>query len=95
MAAIIEASVNGIPLVFVVLGLVEYGKRLGLKDRALLLTSLAVGLVLGTAYQLTLLTAPLTPPQFFGVVVYGLMLGLLASGIYDVANGIFKKAVGR
>ena len=47
-----KASVNGIPLILVVIGLVEYAKRLGAQDRGLLVVSMGTGLVLGAGYQL-------------------------------------------
>lgn len=85
MDEFIKASVNGIPLFAVVLGLVQYVKTLGLKGKELRLVSMGIGLVLGGGYQISTLGAtPYTYSVAFGVVIYGLVLGLVASGVYDV-----------
>lgn len=97
-----KASVNGIPLIVVVLGLVQWFKEQGVQAKYLKRVSLSVGLVLGAGYQLAVLPADATPATsqgwyafVFGIVVYGLALGLVASGVYDAADTIFKKALGR
>ena len=76
-------AVNGIPLLFVVLGLVEWLKRLGVTGRALLVSSLIIGLLLGGGYQLSQ-SIPVDFGGWFAVVIYGLAMGLVASGVYDV-----------
>lgn len=76
-------SVLGIPLIFVVQGLVEYVKKLGLEGKVLLGVSLALGLVLGAGYQLAALGFPTEFAGWFGVGLYGLGLGVVASGVYD------------
>lgn len=98
------ASVQGVPLIVVVLGLVEYAKRWGFQGKQLLGASMGVGLVLGAAYQgYVLASAPGPGPAtaaawyiaVFGMVIYGLVLGLVASGVYDFADGIVTQAVAR
>jgi hypothetical protein len=75
--------VAGIPLLAVVLGLVQIIKGFGLAGNTVKILSLAVGLVLGIGYQLSL--GALTGyPAYFGAVIFGLGLGLVASGLYDV-----------
>jgi len=82
-----NAMVNGIPLLFVVMGLVEYSKRLGLQGRALMVTSLVIGLVLGVGYQVSQVDVlPVTFGPWFAIVVYGLALGLIASQVYDALS---------
>jgi hypothetical protein len=83
--------VNGLPLMVVVLGMVEFSKRAGLTGRALLFVAFAVGALLGVAYQCSL-SVPATYAGWFAAVVYGLSLGLAASGINDWAGAQFKKA---
>lgn len=75
--------VNGVPLVAVVLGLVEVSKRLGVEGRAAVAVSLGLGLVLGVGYQISV-AVPVDFAGYFGAAVYGLALGLTASGLYDV-----------
>ncbi len=77
-----DQVVNGIPLVFVVLGLVELTKALGVQGKLLTIISFVIGLVLGVLYQLSI-----APPMGFGgwfaAVVFGLALGLVACKVYD------------
>ena len=81
--------VAGVPLVLVVLGLVEWVKSLGLTGNAVKVVSLAIGLVLGIGYQLSL-AVPVGFGSWFTVTVFGLGLGLVASGIYDAAKNAVK-----
>lgn len=76
------AIVNGIPLVLAVIGLVEWSKQLGVSGRALQVLSMLVGVALGILYQYSV--QPLVDfAGWFGAVIYGLGMGLIASGIYD------------
>jgi hypothetical protein len=77
--------VAGVPLIFVVLGLVEFVKGFGITGNAVKAVSLAIGLILGIGYQLSI-AMPAGFAGWFAVVVFGLALGLVASGIYDVVN---------
>ncbi len=77
--------IDGIPLVLVVFGLVEFIKKMGMSGKALTVASLLLGILLGTAYRLTLLM-PMTFADWFSTVVFGLALGLVASGLYNFAN---------
>lgn len=73
--------VMGIPLVLVIIGLVEMVKKMGLSGNLLIGVSMAIGLGFGIAYQYSL--APLVGfTAWFNASVYGLALGLVASGIY-------------
>ena len=85
-----DAIVAGLPLVLVVLGLVEWVKRLGLQGRAVVIVSMAIGLALGLAYQVSI-AVPIDFAGWFGAAVYGIGLGLVASGIYDVGKSILNK----
>jgi len=85
-----DAIVAGLPLVLVVLGLVEWVKRLGLAGKAVVIVSMAIGLALGLAYQVSI-AVPIDFAGWFGAAVYGIGLGLVASGIYDVGKSILNK----
>ena len=91
--------IDGIPLVIVVFGIVEFMKTMGLQGKGLTVASLLLGLLFGIAYRLTLPALALSgtvPADFaglswgfrdwFSAVVFGLALGLVASGLYDFAN---------
>lgn len=93
------ASVQGIPLVLVIAAAVYFLKRLGLRGRALVLASAAIGFVLGTGYQIAVLPGPLPAEPLaayailFGIVVYGLVLGFVASLLVDLTVDVLTKAL--
>ncbi len=89
MEIISESMVNGIPLVLIVLGLVEWSKRLGVKGKQLQILSMLVGITLGVLYQYSVLPLA-TFTDWFGAAIYGLALGLVASGIYDAARSVAR-----
>ena len=74
--------VGGIPLIVVVFGLVEFIKSLGLKGRVLTITSLVLGLIFGMAYQIAQAGTPAGFAGWFTALVFGLAIGLTASGFY-------------
>ncbi len=83
--------VGTVPLIAVVFGLVEFVKSLGLKGRALTVFSLVLGLVFGLAYQFAQAGIPGTYAAWFTAVIFGLAIGLVASGFYDFANARWPK----
>ena len=89
----VNAGVAGVPLVFVVLGLVQWLKKLGVDDKGLIGASMAIGLLLGGGYQIATVGIPVDIAGWFSTVVYGLGLGVVASGVYDAAERIVSNAV--
>lgn len=87
---IIDATVNGIPLIGVVFGLVAFVKSLGVTGRALTITSMVLGLVLGVLYVMST-AMPTTFAGWFAAIIYGLVIGLVASGFYDQMNRWIRK----
>jgi hypothetical protein len=77
-----DQIVNGIPLIFVVMGLVELAKAFGAQGKLLTGLSFAIGLAIGVLYQLSLFM-PANFAEWFGAVIFGLALGLVASKVYD------------
>ncbi len=86
--------VSGVPLVLVVIGLVEWLKRFGVAGKLLNGASLAVGLALGIAYQYAQ-GAPVDFAGWFAAGVFGIGLGLVASGIYDAGASVVAKIADR
>lgn len=83
--------VAGVPLLAVCFGLVQWLKTaFNLQDRPVLFVSMGVGLLLGVGFKLSVLI-PTSFAEWFGVVLFGLSLGLVASGIY---KGIKQAASG-
>ena len=104
----LQAAVKGVPLLFVVFGLVEWAKRLTKKDgsqaidgNGLLVLSLTLGLLFGSGFMVMTERPPLATDWYvlfvywFGVGVYGLAIGLVASGLYDFVKGLITQLVGK
>ncbi|MEJ5222845.1 MAG: hypothetical protein WHV44_00195 [Anaerolineales bacterium] len=84
-----DQVVNGIPLAVLVIALVEWVKRFGIEGKALNAVSMAIGALVGVAYWYA--QSPLvTFADWFGAIVYGLTLGLVASGVYDAAKSALR-----
>jgi hypothetical protein len=77
--------IDGIPLVLVVFGLVEFIKKMGMTGKLLTVASLLLGMLLGLAYRLSMF-APMTFADWFSAIIFGLALGLVSSGLYNFAN---------
>lgn len=80
-----NASVAGIPLLAFVLGLVQWIKGFGLAGTQVKLASMVVGILLGIGYQFSI-GAPVDFAGWFAVLIFGIALGLVASGLYDVST---------
>jgi hypothetical protein len=104
----LQAAVKGVPLLFVVFGLVEWAKRLTKKDgtqavtgNGLLVLSLLLGLLFGSGFMIMTERPPESMGWYvqfvywFGVLVYGIAIGLVASGLYDFVKGLIEKLVTR
>jgi hypothetical protein len=91
LQAYFDATVAGIPLLFVVLGLVQWFKGYIKDDRAIQAVSMAIGLLLGGGYMVASLGVPVDFAGWFSIAVYGLGLGLVASGIFDVGKDLLAR----
>ena len=78
-----EIVINGWPIIPIILGLVEFVKRLGLKWNVLIIVSMALGFLLGGGYYWSQ-KPPTTFADWFAIVIGSLGYGLVASGVYDV-----------
>ena len=85
-----SVSANGIPLIFVVMGLVTFLGKMGVKGKWLLISSLLIGLLIGTGFQLSQVV-PVNYAGWFSVLIFGLALGLVASGVYETGKAIAEK----
>jgi hypothetical protein len=83
--------VGSIPLIAVVFGLVEFSKSLGLKGNALTVLSLIVGALLGLGYQVAQYGSPSGFAGWFAAGIFGLTIGLVASGFYKFADARWPK----
>jgi len=94
IAASLSVLVNGIPLVLVVIGLVyAAGEKFGVNGKWQFLLSLGIGLILGGGYQLATVGPGVGFAGWFGIIVYGLFMGLIASMLYDSAKDLLAKII--
>jgi hypothetical protein len=80
-------------VILVVLGLVEYFRQLGLRDKPLLVSSLLTGVVFGGGAIIAENGVPQDFAGWFYVVLAGLVFGLIASGIVDLTGRLISKNV--
>jgi len=81
-----DAIVNGIPIVMLIAGLVAFAKTMGVQGKNLTVLSIGLGFVFGAAYQISEHGVPVGFSGWFGLVVYGLGLGVGTSGMYDLVK---------
>lgn len=72
-------------IIGMILGLVEFAKQLGVDGRSSLVLSVILGIVLGVGYQIAE-AMPATFADWFSVVIFSVLFGLTASGLYDVGK---------
>jgi len=87
-----DQVINGVPLIFVVMGLVELVKVFGIQGKALTAVSFGIGLVIGLLYQISL-GMPTDYTAWFGAALFGLALGLVASKVYDAIGSALTRKV--
>jgi hypothetical protein len=76
------AGIIFVPLMSIVFGVVNYIGKWGVKGKLQLVSSLLSGLILGgIVMYFTIL--PSTAVAWFSVVLFGLLVGLAASGCYE------------
>lgn len=93
----LKAAVNGVPLMFVIIGLVEWSKSFknkageqAIQGNGLLILSMSLGVLFGTGYMLVQTRPPQSADWYvhfvywFGVITYSLALGLSGSGLYNM-----------
>ena len=99
-----SAAVAGVPQLFVCIGLVEWlkafknsqGQQL-IHGNWLLAASMLVGLVLGGGYMVAQ-TRPVAGDAWLGyvywfaVAIYGIGLGVIASGLYSAVKAILERS---
>lgn len=84
----LNVSVGGVPLVFIVIGLVTLCRKIpGMTGNRLLIASLIIGFSLGFGYQVATLP-PVDFAGWFAAVIYGLAMSLVPSGLYDTGKYI-------
>lgn len=99
-----DAAVTGVPLVFVIVGLVYWFKEFKAQDGSplftgnqILIISMIWGVLIGGGYQVFKTPLPEDPGVYplytywFAVLVYGVAMGLVASGLYSTVKSLVEK----
>ena len=86
---------NAAIVMLIILGLVTVWGKLGLTGKLQLLSSLGTGLVIGSLFMLAALGFPVDFKGWFSVIVYGLGMGLVASGIYETGKELTAKTAAK
>jgi hypothetical protein len=81
-------QVAGIPLTLVVLGVVQWLKKASPNGTVTRMISAIVGLVIGLGYWIATNGTPANFAGWFTAIIFGLALGLLASGSYDAGADV-------
>lgn len=82
-------------VILVLLGWVTFLGKMGVTGRAQLASSMASGIVVGGAFMIAVMGVPGDFAGWFGVILAGLALGLIASGVYETGKGLVTKTVER
>lgn len=103
LTSFLKASVSGVPLIFIIIGMVYWfkqfktpsGERL-FSGNVLLLVSMGWGLLLGGGYIVATTRPPNTDAwliyvYWFGCLAYALAMGIVASGLYNVVKDAIDK----
>jgi len=103
LTSFVKATVAGVPLIFVVIGVVYWFKQFKRPDgsplfsgNTLLLISMGWGLFLGSGYMISVTRPPVGDwwtlfVYWFAVAIYGLAMGIVASGLYNAVKAIVEK----
>lgn len=77
---------NGPVVLALVVGLTTFLGQFGIEGKWQKLAALILGVIFGGALQIAALALPGDFSGWFGLVCYGLVMGLTASGAYDTAK---------
>ena len=80
----------GIPITFLIQGVVAFLKKVGVKSEWLTVSSLLVGALFGFLARLELLGPPSEWTGWLGLVGFGLVCGLVASGSYAQVKKMYE-----
>lgn len=94
----LASAFKGVPLVFVVIGMTQWVKSLGAKGNEIRIFSMIWGVLIGGVYMVVTERPPAgdgwaMAGYLFGIALYGLSMGIVASGVYDATVGQIKSLV--
>ena len=77
---------NGVFVLAAVIGLTTFVGEFGVEGKWKKLSALLIGLVFGGCFQVAALGTPDSFAGWFSIVMYGIIMGLTASGLYDTGK---------
>lgn len=81
-------AIGGVSLLVLVIGWVEFAKRLGLQGKASMVLAVVLGPVFAVTYYVMQVYPVIAP--WVQYLVMGMAIGLGATGIYDVAKRLSR-----
>ena len=86
---------NAAAVIFLVLALTYLAERFGAHGRVQLGIGMGLGFVLGAGLQAASLGWPADFAGWFWLVVYGMVMAVLPSGLYDLGKAVAEKGTRR
>ncbi len=80
----IFGQISPLLVLAMIAGLTQFAKKFGAEGNVLLVISMVLGVTFGMLYQVAQLYPAVNP--WFGMVVFGVLFGLTASGLYDLGK---------
>ena len=90
LTTVFDALVNGAPIVVILIALITWACSLGIKGKTQLITGFVLGFVAGAGYLLSELGQPADFGGWFYLILYGLVIGLAPSGVYETGKKIMR-----
>lgn len=90
-------EVSPVLVMAMVMGLVEFAKKVGVNGKGSMGLSMGLGVAFGVGYQVAEAgsssggLAAVSPAGWFGMAVFGLLMGLAVSGLYDLGKKFSRK----
>ena len=82
-----EFAIAGVAILPLIIGLVEFSKQLGVHGKASQVLAMVFGVLFGGVfYAIEQSVMPDAVLPYIGIAVFGLAMGLAASGIYDFSK---------
>ena len=80
-----ELAIGAVTVIPLIIGIVQFAKKFGLQGNILVAVSVGIGAFFGALIEVAEIYPEILP--WIKVVVYGLIMGLAASGLYDLGKG--------
>ena len=86
------AVTNTAVLLPLIMAITTLAGKFGVSGKAQLVTSLVTGFILGVATQIASVGMPVSFAEWLALILFGLVPGLTASGVYEAGKAAIAKA---